>query len=61
MCCDYLVHMDVVVVVAVVYGFDEAPELPYSTAVDHQDKSHPDVVLHLGKAVVQLAGGLNRI
>ena len=56
---DYLVHMDVVVVVTVVYGFDETLELPYGSAVDHQNKSHPDGVLHLGQAVVQL--GLNRI
>ena len=51
--------MDVVVVVTVVYGFDETLELPYGSAVDHQNKSHPDGVLHLGQAVVQL--GLNRI
>lgn len=59
--CDYLVHMDVVVVVTVVYGFDEAPQLPYSAAVDHQYKSHPDMVLHFGKAVVQLTDSLNWI
>lgn len=53
--------MDVVVVVMVIYGFDEALELPYSTAVDHQDESHSDGVLHFGQAVVQLAYGLDLI
>lgn len=53
--------MDVVVVVTVIYGFDEALELPYSSAVDHQNESHSDRVLHFGQAVVQLANGLHLI
>lgn len=53
--------MDVIVVVTVVNGFHEALELPYSSAVDHQNERHPDRVLHLGQAVVQLANGLDRI
>lgn len=57
--CNYLVHMDVVIVVTVIYGFDETFELPYGTAVDHQNKSHPDWVLHLRQAVFQLTNGLN--
>lgn len=50
--------MDVVVVVAVVYGFDEALELPYSTAVDHQNEHHSDRVLHFRQVVVQVLNGL---
>lgn len=42
----YLVHVDVVVVVTVINRFDEALELPYRTAVDHQNESHSDGVLH---------------
>lgn len=53
--------MDVVVVVTVIYGFDEALELPYSAAVDHQDESHSDRVLHFRQAVVQLTNGLDLI
>lgn len=47
--------------VTVVYGFDEPLELPHSSAVDHQDESHSDRVLHFGQAVVQLAEGLRLI
>lgn len=47
--------------VTVVYGFHEALELPYSSAVDHQNESHPHRVLHLGQAVVQLANSLDWI
>lgn len=43
----YFVHMDVVVVFTVIYGFDEALELPYGAAMDHQNKSDSDGVLHL--------------
>lgn len=53
--------MNVIVVVTVVYGFHEALELPYSSTVDHQNKSHPDRVVHLGQAVVQLTHSLDRI
>lgn len=53
--------MDVVVVVTVINGFDEALELPYSTAVDHQNESHSDRVLHFGQAVVQLTNSLDLI
>lgn len=55
----YLVHMDVVVMVTVIYGFDETLELPYGTAMDHENESHSDRVLHIGQAVVQLANSLN--
>ena len=41
--------MDVVIVVSVVYGFDETLELPYGTAMDHQNKSHSYRVFHLGQ------------
>lgn len=57
----YLIHMDVVVVITVIYGFDEALELPYSTAVNHQNKSHSDRVLHFRQAVVQLTNSLDLI
>lgn len=56
----YLVHVDVVEVVSVVYGFDEAFELPDGPAVDHQDEGHPDRVLHLGQVIVQLISCLDR-
>lgn len=55
----YLVHMDVVVMVTVIYGFDETLELSYGTAMDHENESHSDGVLHIGQAVVQLANSLN--
>lgn len=51
--------MDVVIVVTVINGFDETFELPYSTAVDHQNESHSDGVLHFGQAVFQLTNSLN--
>lgn len=57
----YLVHVDVVVVVAVINGFDEALELPYSAAVHHQNESHSDAALPIGQAVVQLAKRLHLI
>lgn len=57
--CNYLIHMDVVIVVTVINGFDETFELPYSTAVDHQNESHSDGVLHFGQAVFQLTNSLN--
>lgn len=50
--------MDVVVMVTVIYGFDETLELPYGTAMDHENESHSDRVLHIGQAVVQLANSL---
>lgn len=53
--------MDVVVVVTVIYSFDETLELPYCMPMDHQDKSHPDRVLHIGQAVVQLNNRLDLI
>lgn len=55
----YLVDVDVVEVIRVVYGFNETLELPCRAAVDHQDKNHTDGVLGLGQAVVQLAKRLN--
>lgn len=57
----YLIHMDVVVVFTVINGFDETLELPYSTAVDHQNKSHSDRALHIGQTVVKLIKGLDLI
>lgn len=51
--------MYVVVVVTVVDGFNEAFELAHSAAVDHQNESHSDGVLHVGQAVVELAHRLH--
>lgn len=53
--------MDVVVVITVVNGFDEALQLPYGTTMDHKNKSDPHRVLHVGQAVVQLTYGLDRV
>lgn len=57
----YLVHVNVVVVVTVINGFNEAFELTDSTAVDHQDESHSDGILHIGQAVVELANSLDLV
>lgn len=57
----YLVHMNVVVVVTVINGFDEAFELAHSAAVDHQNESHSDWVLYTGQAVVELSDSLDLI
>lgn len=43
----------------VINGFNEALELAYGAAVDHEDESHSDGVLHTGQAVVQLANRLD--
>lgn len=53
--------MDVVVVVAVINGFNEAFELAYSAAVDHQDESHSDRILHIGQVVVELANSVDLV
>lgn len=47
--------------VTMINSFDEAPELPYSAAVDHQNESHSDRVLHFGQAVVQVTNSLDLI
>lgn len=57
----HLVHVDVVVVVAVVNGLDKALELPHGAAVDHQHEGHTHRVLHAGQAVVQLTGRLDLV
>lgn len=51
--------MYVVVVVTVIDGFNEAFELAYSAAVDHENESHSDGVLHIGQAVVELTHSLD--
>lgn len=55
----YLVHMDVEEVVSMVYGFNESLELSNSSAVHHQDKRHPDRVLHFSYAEVFLTCSLD--
>lgn len=47
--------------VLVINGFNEAFELAYSAAVDHQDESHSDGILHIGQAVVELANSLDLV
>lgn len=47
--------------VTMINSFDEALELPYSTAVDHQNESHSDRVLQFGQAVVQVTNSLDLI
>lgn len=51
--------MYVVVVVTVINGFNEASELAYGAAVDHQNESHSDGVLHIGQAVVEVTNSLD--
>lgn len=50
----YLVHVYVVEVLPVVYGFEEALELPDCTAVDHQHERHTHRIIHLAPFVVQV-------
>ena len=56
----HLVYVDVVVVVPVVDGLEEAFQLPHRPAVHHQDVGHPDRRLRPRHLVTQRLVSLER-